>query len=271
MNLPLLISYTGDNRLALKEGRQILRHPRTLEVGGLHLCVTLVALCRNLKEYREGLKYVRLYHEKLLYLLGCPEKTELQRSVEITFESAAANAVPVYVDGLYLAAEVKDFRMIRQIFTWFPWDDKEQVLHYYSYLEAWKNKYEDEKDSILTEYARLVTDNSYVCVQKTLYSEKKGNLHETEKLWRCSASDCPPGFQWELIEIAVRNGFSLEPLLDKMSPEAWDDYAETVTERKEWGQMQDFYGKLMLLLEVRPFYARRLEQCFLENLLTRPC
>ena len=269
VNLPLLISHTGDYRLALKEGRQLLRHPRTLEVGILHLCVTLIALCRELKEYREGLKYVRLYHEKLSYLLECPEKASLQRSVEITAESAAANAVPVYVDGLYLAAEVKDFRMIRQIFSWFPWENEDQVLPQYSRLETWKNKYEDEKNSILMEYARLVTDNTYVGIQKTLYAEKKGNFQEAENLWRLCASDCPPGFQWELIEIAVRNRFSLELLLAGVSPEAWDDYAETVTERRETEKMQEFCHKIMPLLEAQPFYARRLEQCFLENLLTR--
>ena len=269
VNLPLLISYTGDYRLALKEGKQILRHPRTLEVGALHLCVTLVALCRDLKEYQEGLKYVRRYHEKLLELHGCPTKAALQRSVEITFESGAANAVLVYVDGLTLAAEVKDFRMIRQIFSWFPWDDKEQALPQYSRLEAWKNKYETEKNSILAEYARLDTDSTYVSIQKMLYAEKQGDIHRTEELWHICANDCPPGFQWELIEIAVRNHILLKPLLKQMPPETWDEYTEAVTERKDWDTMQEFYRECMPLLEGRPFYAGKLEQRFLEKMLTR--
>ena len=69
------------------------------------------------------------------------------------------------------------------------------------------------------------------------------------------------------MEIAVRNGFLLEPLLNSMSPEVWDGYAETVTKQKDWGNMQEFYREIMPMLDKYPFYQRRLEQYFLEKSL----
>ena len=54
-----------------------------------------------------------------------------------------------------------------------------------------------------------------------------------------------------------------------MPPETWDEYTEAVTERKDWDTMQEFYRECMPLLEGRPFYAGKLEQRFLEKMLTR--
>ena len=268
-NLPLLISYTGDLELALKEGESILKHPRTLEAGELHLSVTMVSLCRKLKESRKGLKYVRLYHEKLSYLLKHTEKARIQSAAGLTFEQAAEEAVPVYMDGLFFAAEAKDFQMARQILSWIPWEDRDRVTPHYPRLEEWKKSYEGQTEAILREYSRLNTANDYVRIQKMLFAEKQGHIQEAEAFWKECARDCPAGFQWELIEAAVRNQFSLEPLIIQMPPEAWNAYAQTVTERKEWGELQAFRRSIIPLLEMRPFYARKLEQCFLERMLTR--
>lgn len=269
VNLPLLISYAGDLELALEEGEKMLKHPRTLDAGALHLSVTLISLCRQLKEYRKGLKYVRLYREKLSYLMKHPEKAIYQRAAGLTLEKAEQEAVPVYVDGLYFAAEVDDFGMARQLLSWLPWDDEKRLFIHYPRLEEWKKAYKGQMDAILREYDRLDTENSYVRIQKVLYREKQGALQDAEELWGICAGDCPAGFLWELIEIAVRGHFSMEPLLDRTSPEEWDEYVKTVTEHKEWERMQEFYHEIMPLLETHPFYARKLEQCFLEKLLTR--
>ena len=269
VNLPLLIFYTGDLELALKEGEEMLKHPRTLDAGALHLSVTLTAICRELKEYRKGLKYVRLYREKLTHLMEHPEKAMYQRAAGLTLEKAMQEAVPVYVDGLFFAAETEDFRMARQLLSWLPWDDEKQMCAHYPRLEEWKKTYEAWQDAILREYSRLDTANAYVRIQKVLYAEKKKNLQKAEQLWGICAGDCPAGFLWEVIEIAVRSHFSLEPLFLRISPEEWNEYAEIVTERKEWAKMQEFYQKIMPLIEGYPFHARELEQCYLENMLTR--
>ena len=136
-------------------------------------------------------------------------------------------------------------------------------------LEEWKKKYQGKKTAILEAYAKMDTENPYVRIQKALYAEGQGHLKETEELWKNCTKDCPPGFQWELIEIAVRNQFLLEPMLKKMPPEAWNEYAEAVTGNKKWTEMEAFYPKLMPLLDGFPFYRRRLDQCYLEKLLTR--
>lgn len=268
VNLPLLISYTGDLSLALEEGERILKHPRTLEAGALHLSVTLVSVCRRLQEHRKGLKYVRLYHEKLTYLQKHSEKAMRQRSAGLTLDMAADEMVPVYMDGLFFAAAVDDFETARRILSWIPWEDQESVLLHYPRLEEWKRVYSAKYPEILKAFNRLLMDNPYVRIQKVLYAENQKRFSEAEKLWGECAGECPPGFQWELIEIAVRNHFSLDPLLEKMSPEAWNEYSETVIERKEWGEMQELYGKIMPLLDARPFYKKKLEQCFLEKQLT---
>ena len=269
VNLPLLIFYTGDFRLALKEGERILKHPRTLEAGALHLSITLVAACRELKEYGKGLGYVGLYHEKFCYLLAHKEKAVLQSAAGITFGMAAKEMVPVYMDGLFFALEAEDFQMACRILSWLPWEDGERMLPYYPRLEEWKKRYRGKKAEILGEYAGMDTENPYVRIQKVLSAESQGDLEEAEELWKNCAGDCPPGFQWEMLEIGVRNHFWLAPMLKEMSPEAWNGYAEAVTGNKKWEEMQEFYPKMLPLLEGFPFYRRRLEQCYLEKLLTR--
>lgn len=102
VNLPLLISYTGDLELAIKEAERLLCSPRTLEMATIYLCVTLVASCRDLRESRKGMKYVHLYREKLLYLRQHPDDALRQRSAGITLDKIACEEVPVYVDGLFL-------------------------------------------------------------------------------------------------------------------------------------------------------------------------
>ena len=268
VNLPLLISFTGDLRLALEEGEQILRHPRTLEAGIMHICVILTSLCRQLRECDKGLKYIQLYREKLLYLMKHPEKAMLQRSAGLTLDKGKEEMVPMYLDGLSLTLDIKDFRMARKLLSWLPWEDKAQMTPYYSHMEEWKRVYEDQKDEILQAFDSLDTTNSYVCIQKALFAEKQGQIEKAEVLWKTCASDCPAGFQWELMEIAVRNHFQVEPLLEQMSPEIWNGYAEMVAERKELGQLQEFCQNIMPLLEKRPFYRRKLEQSYLEKLLT---
>lgn len=268
-NLPLLILRTGQLQSVLDEGERILRHPRTLEVGILHICLTLSDACRKLEELQRGLKYVCLYHEKLLYLQEHPDEAKLQRAAEINLDTAAAKAVSIYIDGLFFAAGAGDFQAVSRILCWFPWDVKERVTDYYPCLEEWKQVYVEKTDEILEGYAKLTADNAYVRIQKMLYVEAQGHLQDAEELWFSCAEDRPPGFQWELIEIAVCNHFPLGTLLGELSPETWNAYAETVTERKEWEEMQEFYQKIMPLLEESPFYARRLEQCFLEKMLIR--
>ena len=269
VHLPLLTFYTGDLRLALEEGERILKHPRTLESAALHLSVTLVAVCRGLKEYKKGLKYVNLYHEKFCYLLEHKEKAVLQSAAGITFDMAAKEMIPVYMDGLFFALEAEDFQIAGRILSWLPWEDREQLLPYYPRLEEWKKEYQGKKTAILEAYAKMDTENPYVRIQKALYAEGQGHLKETEELWKNCTKDCPPGFQWELIEIAVRNQFLLEPMLKQMTPEAWNEYAKAVTDHKKWVEMQQFYPKIMPLLDGFPFYRRRLEQCYLEKLMTR--
>lgn len=72
-----------------------------------------------------------------------------------------------------------------------------------------------------------------------------------------------------MIEMAVRNGFTLSPLLEHMNPEMWSEYATAVTSRKETPALEKFYQNMVPLIAEYPFYSRNLEQCFLERLLTQ--
>lgn len=269
VNLPLLISYTGDKELAIREAEQLLRGKRTLEMAAVHLCVTLVACCRDLKEYRKGLRYVRLYQEKLRYLHRHPDAALRQRAAGITLDEAVKEEVPVYVDGLFFTAETGNRKFLRELMTWIPWGEEERVSVQYPHLEEWKKKYPGLNEEILEGYAGLHTDNVYVGIQKVLHAEKHGDLQEAEVLWRRCAENCPAGFQWELIEIAVRNDFSLDIMLAHMRPEVWNEYAASVTSYKGVKELKAFYKKIKSLLADYPFYARKLEQSFLERMLTR--
>lgn len=268
VNLPMLISYTGDLELALKEAEQLLVLPRTLEVASAYLCVTLVASCRDLKKYRKGLKYVRLYHEKILYLRKNPDAALRQRAVGVTMDNVAEEEAPVYVEGLFFSTEAGDLESVCEILSWLPWEDESRISPLYPRLEEWKKKYPQIQNEILAGYDRLYTNNLYVCLQKCLHAEKCGEIQKSLNLWTICAESCPPGFQWELIEIAVRNSFSLNPLVSRMSPEVWNEYTAATAKHKETKTLEQFYEKINPLLEKYPFYARKLEQCCLERLLT---
>ena len=232
----------------------------------------LTELCRELGEYRKGLRYVFLYQEKLLYLQNHPEKAMLQNAADVTFDSALSKEVSLYVEGLFFAAELEDLKKIRMLLSWIPWEEQERVLPWYPRLEEWKKTYGGMRDAILKEFIRLDTKNVYVCIQKMLFAEcgsVDGKMAEKmTELWEICANHCPPGFQWELIEIAVRNQFALRPLLEHMTPETWTDYVLTVVSSKRTDLLENFYRNMEPLLEGFPFYARQMEQSVLEKLLT---
>ncbi len=272
VQLPSMIYHTEGARQALEEAERQLKHPRTLEAGTLHLCIILTELCRELGEYRKGLRYVFLYQEKLLYLQNHPEKAMLQNAADVTFDSALSKEVSLYVEGLFFAAELEDLKKIRMLLSWIPWEEQERVLPWYPRLEEWKKTYGGMRDAILKEFIRLDTKNVYVCIQKMLFAEcgsVDGKMAEKmTELWEICANHCPPGFQWELIEIAVRNQFALRPLLEHMTPETWTDYVLTVVSSKRTDLLENFYRNMEPLLEGFPFYARQMEQSVLEKLLT---
>lgn len=304
LELPTLISYTGDEKLALAEGERFVMSPRLLEVGRLNLCAMLANFCWNLKEYEKGLTFVRQYRQTLEYLQEHSEKTMTQNGITYTFASGKVQAVPVYVKGLFFASELESpadvafetdtSSAISQILSWIPWEDKPRIEPQYPNLDAWKQRYPDQKAAILSSYARLHTDNFYVTLQKAYYAEElqqhadastdqtahevcHADTHKDQTpckvydLWQLCARNCPAQFLTPLVEMAVRNGFSLTVLLDRLSLESWDICAGSLAERTQFPDMDEFCQKLLPELSGSgyPLFAERLVQHFLERKLTQ--
>lgn len=335
LELPTLISYTGNRKLALEEGERLLASPRLLEVGRLNLAAMLVDLCWDLKEYRKGLEFVRQYRQTLEYLWEHSEKAMLQNGITATFASGELQAVPVYVKGLFFASELQAanatsntdhtfdtklpavpletidsdtkpadasvatvnsrltreaFGTIHQILSWIPWEDKIRIEPQYENLDEWKRRYPDQKSAILEGYAGLDTENFYANLQKAYYAEdlnQNADMHSHQDLkttgrltdenkncgdfWQLCARNCPLQFLAPMVEMAVRNDFSLKILLDRLSLEDWDICAATLAQRTELPDIDEFCQKLLPELSESgyPLFAERLIQHFLERQLTQ--
>lgn len=269
VHLPVMLSAIGKREEAVKEGEQILLSPRLLEVGAAHIHSILATLCCDLGEYDKGLRHVRGYRKVMKYLEKHPEKASRQTGGSVTYTTALDHAMSTYVAGLLITANLMDTKQFREILTWIPWDNEKQVQKHYKYLEHLKSFHPERIESILEGYFKLHTDNAYVNIQKVLYAERKHMTAAGEECFKICAGNCPPGFMGQIIEMAKRNGFSLNPLFEKTSIEEWDTYTKTLAEQMEVMDMPEALQKLRPLMVDYPIFAGRLEQSFLEKQLSQ--
>lgn len=306
LELPTLISYTGDQKLALEEGERLLDSKRLLEVGKLNLTAMLVNLCWNLNEYKKGLKFVCQYRETLEYLQAHPEKTMTQNGITFTFASGERQDVIVYVKGLFFASEniadgVSDddttpcvkadhdaspdtaafsavsFTTIHQILSWIPWEDRSRIEPQYDNLEEWKRRYPKQKEKILSGYASLAADNFYVNLQKIYYFEdnppsaSQKPADESYHFWQLCAEKCPSCFLTQLVKTALRNDFPLKTLLEPLSLDDFSICARSLAEHTELPDLDGLCQKLLpeLTDSGYPVFAERLKQYVLERQMTQ--
>lgn len=265
VRFPLLLSSSGNKEEALKEGERLLMSPRTLEVGQAHLHAITAGLCWELKEFQKGIKHVRAYHDKMIYLKNHPDKAERQNGATVTYESAKERCMTAYVGGLLFAAELKDARQMKDFLSWIPWEDEERVHSQYENLEKCKLIYPEQKKDILKGYSSLRTENGYVTLQKALYAEEARQLTEAKDYFRICAANCPSAFLYQLVELAVRNRFSLNPLFELLSIERWVECVEVLTERTRIADMPEFTRNIQMQTDGYHIYIGKLQQCFLEK------
>ncbi len=267
VHLPILLASENRMEEALKEGERILYAPRTLDVGEAHLHGILAEICWELKEYKKGLKHSQGFHKKMQYLENHPEKALYQIGGTITYESAKDRAMTAYVAGLLFAAALDKTDEIKEILTWFPWEDEKEVQTQYGNLESWKWGHPEHRETILEGYYLLETDNGYVNLQKALYMEAKHQTAEAEEFFWISVGNCPEGYMRQLVELAERNAFSLSPLFEHNSIEEWDACAAELTEYTVDADMEERLQRMLPLTREYPVCAGRLEQYFLERQL----
>lgn len=265
VRLPILLSSSGHPEEALKEGERLLMHPRTLEVGQAHLHAILATLCWELKEYQKGIAHARGYHEKMRYLAKHPKKAERQNGATITYDSAKKRAVSVYVAGLLFASELDEPCQIKEILAWIPWEEEDQIAPQYVNLEKWKWSHPEQKKVILEGYSALQTNNAYVTLQKALWAEGHHLSADTEKYFRACIQKYPDGFLYQIVELAARNQFVLNPLLDQITIETWEECTQVLAEHLEISAFSEFVENLRQGMEKYPVCIWRMEQCFLEK------
>lgn len=269
VHLPMILVELGRMEEALKEGERLLLSLRTLEVAETHLHGILAEVCWELEEYKKGLKHSQGFHKKLMYLEKHLEKIKYQSGGTITYETARERMMTAYVTGLLFAAALDKPDQIKEILTWFPWEDEKELRTQYGNLESWKWGHPEHRETILEGYYLLQTDNGYVNLQKALYAEQKQMKEEAEEFFRICAGNCPEGYMNQLVELAERNGFSLTPLFEQNSIEAWNECTRVLTEQTADEAMQERLERLMPSMEDYPICAGRLEQHFIEKQLSR--
>lgn len=270
VHLPIILVDMGRMEEAFKEGERQLLSLRTLEVGEAHLHAILAEICWELKDYKKGLKHSYGYHKKMMYLEKHPRKAEWQIGGTITYETARERMMTAYVAGLLFAAALDKTEEIKEILTWFPWEDEKELRTQYGNLESWKQGHPEHRESILEGYYLLNhTENGYVNLQKALYAESKQRTAEAEEFFSLCAGNCPEGYMYQLVELAERNGFSLNPLFEQNSIEAWNECTKVITERTADDDMQGRLQRLTPLMSDYPICAGRLEQHFMEKQLSR--
>ncbi len=291
VHLPVMLSSIGKDEEAMREGERLLLSPHLLEVGKAHIQSILSTLSWDLDEYRKGLRYVKGFHKTMQYLERHPEKAERQTGGSVTYTTAWEHAMPAYAAGLLCAAALGDMKRFQEIIVWAPWDDEKLVKAHYDTLEKMKVMCPHLKEGILEGYYRLKTDNPYVNLQKSLYVEmkkeaeattvetdtpehtekvRKAEMRETdeaERYFKICAANCPPGYMSQVVELAGRNGFSLNPLLEQISIEEWDAYTKEIAGQMEVADMPGFLQHVLPQMIDYPIYAGRLEQSLLEKQL----
>lgn len=267
LELPHLITCTGDLKRALEEGEAILGSPRLAEVGELNLTADLIALCWNLREYKKGLELVNRYRKGLEYLWKRPEKAMAQNGITATFSSAEKQEAEIYVKGLFFASETENYETVKQILCWMPWGDTVQMPSRYGDLEEWKSRYQERRKDILNCYYELDSDSAYVALQKAYYEEERGRAAKVSGFWEQCTANPPEGVLDQLIDMAVRNGFALQHLLEKMTLDEWKSCAKALAESVEIPKMEAFYQKISSELLEYPVLAEELKQSFLEKQL----
>ncbi len=269
VHLPLLLSFSGDKEAALREGEIILARPRTLEVGRAHLSGILAGLCWQLEDYKKGLKYAQRYHKEMAYLKKHPDAALRQNGITVTYDSAKERAAGAYMAGLLCASKLGETSVIGELLSWMPWKDEEMIQPQYSNLEIWKQNYPEHKGEILKGYNLLNVDNSYVNLQKAYYMEYRDRRADLEKLWEVCGQNCPEGLEYQLVELAVRNGITMTTFLAQKSAEEWNEIVAVLAEHTDVNVMPEYCEKLQKITGDYPVYALRLTQRFLEKLLGR--
>lgn len=269
VHLPLMLSVIGNQDGALKEGERILRSPRLLEVGQAHIHSILATLCWDMKEYKKGFQHVLGLRKTMLYLEKHPDKAMRQTGASITYATAKEHETPAYIAGLLFSAELKDNRQLKEILSWIPWNEDKLIQNHYRNLEQIKIRYPEQREAILEGYFYLQTDNSYVNLQKALYAEEKHMSIDLEKLFRSCAQNYPSGFMHQIIEMAKRNQFSLNPLLKQISIETWDEYIKTLEMNPNVSNISEHLQEFQKPLANYPICYRRVEQHFLEQQLIK--
>lgn len=269
VHLPVLISQAGDYSKALEEGERILHSPRILEVTEANLCATLVNICYEMGEYERGIPYVKAFRKKMEYLRKRPEITARQKGGDITYGFAEKRAVLTYISGLVFALETGELSFAKTLLAWIPWNDKVYVAPHYCHLEECKTRFPKHLEVILEGFSTLCTQDAYANLQKAYYAERRGQIQEAEKCWKICAGECPDWLLWQLVQIAVRNQFSLNPLAGRISSDGWEECLKTLAERIPIPEMQLFYEDILPLLNDYPLFAGRLEQVFLEKQLSQ--
>lgn len=265
VQLPLLLSLSGDKEAALKEGERIIAQPRTLEVGRAHLSAFLAGICWELKEYRKGFDFARRYRKEILYLERHPDAAMRQNGITVTYASARERAVTTYVAGLLCASALGEISEIGNFLSWIPWDEEEWVMAQYGNLEIWKGTYKDQEESILKGYWELRSDNGYVLLQKAYYAEYMRQPIELERFLELCADNCPSGFQYQLVKLAVRNECSLNLVLKNMTPELWEEFTDVVVEKIDRTHIDEFVEKFRRSAKDYPIFCERLVRKILER------
>lgn len=270
VQLPLLLSFSGDKEAALKEGEKILAQPRTLEVGRAHLCGFLAGLCWELKEYKKGIEFARRYRKEMAYLSRHPDEAMRQNGITVTYASAGNRAVTTYIAGLLCASACGETSAIGEFLSWIPWDEEEKIAQQYNNLEIWKRSYKEQEECILKGFWQISTENFYVLLQKVYYAEYTHQPTEMERLFGLCAENCPAGFWDQLVELGVRNGISLNPLLECVTAEEWDVCADIVAEHADISDMPKFVEGLRQVASDYPIYKERLIRRLLEKEILQP-
>lgn len=269
VHLPVMLTALDRREEAAEEAEKILLSPRLLEVGQAHIYSLLSTLYWDLQECEKSLRNVRKYHKMMRYLEKHPELAMHQTGGSVNYTTAWEHAMPTYVAGLFSASELHDTGQMKEILAWVPWDREKLVSSHYMHLDKMKAAHPELREELLDGYARLRTDDPYVNLQKAMYAEEKHLAAKAEKSYIICAENCPSGFMHQVVELAVRNEFSLTPLLKNVSVETWDAYAKELSERLEAADMPAFMERTCPLLADYPIYAGRLKQSLLEKLLAQ--
>lgn len=263
------ISAQGDDLRALEAGRNILRSAKIRQVSSAMLIILLLPMCVNLRKYEEGIQLTHTFHDLKTELDAHPVFWQEQQILDINQEAVIENLYPLYMNAISCCLHIGDFEEAVRYLDCFPWNTQQMEERFYDFFEDCKEQCGEQGFEWMEAVAKVDTEDTYVLFQKALVAENARDIEIIREFYELCSKTANGCIRYQVILMALRNGFMLPEFINDMDLDAWRRCASQVVEKAEFEAYEQYSMKVQFLFFKHPLYLAILDQKILPRLLLR--